>query len=173
MRKQYSRFSIEKIVAIAAALVVAFGIFVFQYGWIRARAEEQLATCWIMCKPGSYVSIRERPDKDSAEHGRLDSGDSFQTDGESVDGWVTCCSGEGGWVYLGYVVTEKPQVIGERYMCNAVRQVACRKWMGGPQVDGKPWLKNGQTCEVFLMADGWAVTSRGYIRSEWLEFDAR
>ena len=80
---------------------------------------------------------------------------------------------EGGWVYLGYVVTEKPQVIGERYMCNAVKQVACRKWMGGPQVDQKPWLKNGQTCEVFLMADGWAVTSRGYIRSEWLEFDAR
>ena len=170
-QRNYSIFDKEKIVVavLIAVVLILIGFVIGSY----CNGEEQLATCWIMCKPGSYVTIREKPDKDSAEHGRLDSGDSFQTDGETVDGWVTCCSGEGGWVYLGYVVTEKPQVIGERYMCNAVKQVACRKWMGGPQVDQKPWLKNGQTCEVFLMADGWAVTSRGYIRSEWLEFDAR
>ena len=119
------------------------------------------------------MTIREKPDKGSAEHGRLDSGDSFRTTGETKDGWVTCCEGEGGWVFLGYVVTEKPVKIGEKYMCNAARQAACRKWMGGPQIDKRPWMKNGQSCEVFLMADGWAVTSRGYIRSEWLEVDHR
>ena len=70
-------------------------------------------------------------------------------------------------------MTEKPEKIGERYVCSAVKQVACRKWMGGPQVDQKPWLKNGQFCEVFLMADGWAVTSRGYVKSEWLEASPR
>jgi len=73
-------------------------------------------------------------------------------------------------VYCGYVVTEKPEKIGERYVCVAKKQVACRRWMAGPQLEGRAaWMKNGEFCEVFLMADGWAVTSRGYIKSEWLE----
>ena len=168
---KYSIFSKEKIVAFI--LIVAVVFLIGAIIGSCCRGEEPLATVWVMCKPGSYVTIRSEPSKRGYERGYLDSGDSFQTDGESVDGWITCCSGEGGWVYSGYVVTEKPQVIGERYLCNALKQVACRKWMGGPQVDGRPWLRNGETCEVFLMADGWAVTSRGYIKSEWLEFDAR
>ena len=171
-RNKYSIFNKEKIVAFVLIIAVVFLI-----GAVIGsccRGEEPLATCWVMCKPGSYVTIRSEPSKRGYERGYLDSGDSFKTDGESVNGWIRCYdAGEGGWVYCGYVVTEKPQVIGERYLCNAVKQVACRKWMGGPQVDGRPWLRNGETCEVFLMADGWAVTSRGYIKSEWLEFDAR
>ena len=54
----------------------------------------------------------------------------------------------------------------------AKKQVACRRWIGGPQVEGHPWIRNGETCQVFVMADGWAVTSRGYIKSEWLELSA-
>ena len=33
------------------------------------------------------------------------------------------------------------------------------------------WLVNGSTVEVFYTAEGWACTSRGYIKSEWLEVD--
>ena len=158
-------------IALLIALAITAAVI---WAAIGSMAEEQLARCWIMCKPGSYVSIREKPDKRSAESGYLDSGDSFQTTGESKDGWIRCCgAGEGGWVWCGYVVTEMPETIGERYICSAVRQVACRKWMGGPQVDGKPWLKNGQFVDVFLIADGWAVTSRGYIRAEYLDVSAR
>lgn len=40
-------------------------------------------------------------------------------------------------------------------------------------MDGSPWLTNGQFVDVFLMADGWAVTSRGYIRAEYLDVSAR
>jgi hypothetical protein len=40
-------------------------------------------------------------------------------------------------------------------------------------VDEKPWLKNGQFVDVFLIADGWAVTSRGYIRAEYLDVSPR
>lgn len=169
-RNKYSIFDKEKIVVFVLILVIALltGAIIGSY----CRSEEKLATVWVMCKPGSYVTIRSEPGKRGFERGYLDSGDSFQTDGESVDGWITCCSGEGGWVYCGYVVTEKPEKIGETYVCNAKKQVACRKWMGGPQVDGRPWLRNGETCQVFCMADGWAVTSRGYIKSEWLELMA-
>ena len=167
-RKHYSRTDKERKVFLIAMAAILVTITVALT--VTLCHGEQLATCWIMCKPGSYVTIREKPNKKSAEAGYLDSGDSFQTDGESVDGWIRCCgTGEGGWVYCGYVVTEKPEIIGERYICVALKQAACRKWMGGPQVDGAGWIKNGQYCEVFCMADGWAVTNRGYIRSEWLE----
>ena len=166
MRRHYSIFDREKIVAalLIAAILVMIGFIIGSY-----CQGEQLATCWVMCKPGSYVTIRATPEKDGAEHGRLDCGDSFRTDGESKDGWISCCEGEGGWIWCGYVATEKPEKIGQRYVCVAKKQVACRRWMGGPQIDSRPWLRNGETCEVFLIADGWAVTSRGYIRSEWLE----
>ena len=166
MRKN-SIFDRDKIVAavLIAVILMIIGAIIGSY-----CSGEPLATCWIMCKPGSYVTIREKPDKDSAEHGRLDCGDSFRTDGETKDGWISCCEGEGGWVYQGYVVTEKPEKCGERYVCVAKRQVACRRWMGGPQLEGRAaWMKHGEFCEVFLIADGWAVTSRGYIRAEWLE----
>ena len=166
-QRHYSIFDREKIAAFFLLVIVLLliGAIIGSY----CHSEEQLATCWIMCKPGSTVTIREKPDKESAVHGRLDCGDSFQTDGEMKDGWISCCAGEGGWVYLGYVVTEKPQKIGERYVCVAIKQAACRRWMAGPQIEKRPWIRNGEFCEVFCMADGWAVTSRGYIRSEWLE----
>ena len=169
-RKKYSIFSKEKIGAFVLLVVVAvlIGMVIGSCG----KSEETLAECWAMCKPGSRVTVRREPSKKAAEAGYLECGDSFRTDGVSVDGWIRCYgAGEGGWVYSGYVVTEKPKMVMERYICCAVKQVACRKWMAGPQIEGKPWLKHGQNVTVFCMADGWAVTSRGYIKSEWLEAD--
>ena len=43
--------------------------------------------------------------------------------------------------------------------------------MNGPKVDGKGYLVNGSTVQVFCTADGWAVTNRGYIMDEYLEAD--
>ena len=156
-------------IALLLALIVTVAVI---WAAVGSMAEDPPATVWAMCKPGSQVTVRREPSKKSMETGYLECGDSFQTDGESVDGWIRCYgAGEGGWVYSGYVVTEKPKMIMERYICCAVKQVACRKWMAGPQIEGKPWLKHGQNVTVFCMADGWAVTSRGYIKSEWLEAD--
>ncbi|MBP5727102.1 MAG: hypothetical protein J6Y48_08530 [Clostridia bacterium] len=167
--KHYSIFDREKIVAFIVILAVIFAIGI-AIGATVCHGEEPLATCYAMCKPGSRISVRMEPRKTAIETGFLECGDSFQTDGESVDGWIRCIGiGEGGWVYSGYVVTEKPQKIGEKYECTANKQVACRKWMSGPQIEERPWMKRGQICEVFVMADGWAVTSRGYIKSEYLE----
>ena len=172
MRKQYSIFDKEKIVAgilmVIVLILIGIGIGTYCRG-------ETLATVYVMCKPGSRVTVRAKPDGGAAETGYLDCGDSFQTDAEEKDGWIRCYgAGENGWVYSGYVSTEPVQKIGQRYVCVAKKQVACRRWCGGPQivVDGKKqWLKNGQNVDVFVMGDGWAVTSRGYIKSEWLEVD--
>ena len=164
----------RRILIILLALIVAAGI-----GWMigsmtQAGAEDQLATCWVMCKPGSQVNVRRRPMADSKCEAQLDAGERILTDGECRDGWVHVYGvGEngGGWIYSGYVATEEPVAIGERYVCVAPRQAACRRWIGGPQIEGHRWIRNGENVDVFLIADGWACTSRGYIQTEWLEVD--
>ena len=102
--------------------------------------------------------------------------DWFLTDGTSSDGWIRCYGigeyGEG-WIYSGYVAIEEPKPVYEQYVCVAKTRVACRKWIDGPKVDGYAWLTNGSNVQVFYIAGDWAITSRGYIRSEWLEVDPR
>lgn len=133
---------------------------------------EELIRCWVMCRPGSVVNVRRTPSTNAMQVGFLDTGDSFLTDAVSSNGFIRCYGigeyGEG-WIYCGYVATEEPEKVFERYVCVSNARVACRRWMGGPKVGTSPWIVNGSTVEVFYMADGWACTSRGYIRSEWLE----
>lgn len=146
---------------------------------IRGDAEG-LATVYAMCDPRegrNKVHVRAKPTKDSAELGYLECGDSFLTDGESRDGWIRCCNiGEAceGWVFCGYVTTEKPEMVMEQYCCVAKNRVAVRRWQGGPQIirnKRKLWLNNCEDVTVFCIADGWACTSIGYIQAEWLEVD--
>lgn len=147
---------------------------------IRGTAEEQLATAFAMCDPRegrNRVHVRAKPTKDSAEIGYLECGDDFLTDGVSRDGWIRCCNiGENceGWVFCGYVTTEKPEMVMEQYCCVAKSRVAVRRWQGGPQIvrnGRKLWLNNCEDVTVFCIADGWACTSIGYIAAEWLEVD--
>ena len=147
---------------------------------IRGAAEETLATVYAMCDPRegrNRVHVRAKPTKDSDELGYLECGDDFLTDGVSRDGWIRCCNiGENceGWVFCGYVTTEKPEMVMEQYCCVAKSRVAVRRWQGGPQIvrnGRKLWLNNCEDVTVFCIADGWACTSIGYIAAEWLEVD--
>ena len=149
------------IVVITIALTVSF-----------CKGEDALVKCWVMCKPGNYVHVRWVPDKKGQEVGYLDAGDWFLTDGTSSNGFIRCYDigeyGEG-WVYCGYVVTEEPEAVMENYVCCAPNRVACRRWMGGPKIDGAAWMVNLSECTVYYIADGWACTSKGYIKAEYLE----
>ena len=161
------RNRITILAAILCAVMIVAAVLI-------GNAEDQLITCWALCKPKSHVEVHERPDKDSPVVGRLDPLDTFRTDGESKNGFIWCDIGEScdGWIYCGYVSTEEPEAVGERYVCVAKKQVACRRWINGPQIAGRAgWLRNMQTVEVFYRTDSWSVTSRGYIQSEWLEVD--
>jgi len=155
---------------ILAAVVVAAVII-----W-AAQAEDVTITCWALCQPGDRVNLRLEPDKGSREVGWLECGESFQTDGESRNGWIRVLDrGECEcWIYCGYVVTEQPVKVCENYVCVAKNRVACRRWVDGPQIriNGRlSWLRNGTNVSVFWIAGDWAVTSRGYIQAEWLEVD--
>ena len=160
--------------AFCITLAIMAAITIAVTAW-ASGSEDELIRCWVMCKPGSQVNVRRQPTKQSEAVGYLEVGDWFLTDAESRDGWIRCYGigeyGEG-WVYCGYVVTEEPEQIYEPYVCVAKKRVACRKWIGGPQTSS-PWLENGSSVSVFYKADGWAITSRGYIKSEWLEEDHR
>ena len=154
--------------AAVTAMILAAAIVI----WTTAGASDRPIRCWVMCKPGTQVNVRRTPEKKGQVVGYMEVGDDFRTTGESKNGFIRAEGiGEYGeaWIYCGYVVTEEPERIGERYVCTSNGRVACRRWMNGPQVSGRPWITNGSSVDVFYMADGWAVTSRGYIRAEWLE----
>lgn len=140
----------------------------------RADGTEGTITCWALCKPGDRVNLRIEPAKGSKSVGWLECGESFQTDGTRMHGWIRVLdAGECEcWIYSGYVVTEEPVAVFENYVCVAKKWVACRRWVNGPQINGRlRWLHNGSSVSVFYIAGKWAVTSRGYIRAEWLEVD--
>ena len=140
---------------------------------IAGKAEETV-TRWALCKPGDRVNLRLEPSKSSKSVGWLECGDSFQTDGKKKKGWLRVLdAGECEcWIYSGYVAEEEPVAVFENYVCVAKKWVACRRWVNGPQINGKlRWLHNGSSVSVFYIAGKWAVTSRGYIRAEWLEVD--
>ena len=157
---------------IAGFVAVLIALVWFGFG----MAAEQTLTCWVMCQPGDHVNLRMEPTKDSKCVGWLECGDSFETDTGNKNGWIRVLNrGECEcWIYCGYVVTEEPEAIGENYVCVARNRVACRRWVNGPQIEDngrRRWVVNGSNVGVFYMAEGWAVTSRGYIQSEWLEVD--
>ena len=163
----------------AIAVVAVLVVVVVSLAVTLCHGEEELATAYAMCDPRegrNKVHVRAKPTKDSAEIGYLECGDSFLTDGVSRDGWIRCYGiGEtSGWVFCGYVTTEKPEMVMEQYCCVAKSRVAVRRWQGGPQIirnRRKLWLNNCEDVTVFCIADGWACTSIGYIQSEWLEVD--
>lgn len=170
-RKQKMKITRTEFWAIVAgALAVLIAAAWFTCG--RA-AEKPVITCWIVCQPGDHVNVRETPSKKGRQTGFLECGDAVQTDAESRNGFIRVYGvGEGaeGWVYSGYVSTAEPVEVFENYVCVAKKRAACRRWLDGPQIEGRTgWIYNGSTVSVFYIAGDWAVTSRGYIKSEWLE----
>lgn len=155
----------KKFFGIILAMIIATAAIL-----VMAEEHGRTTQCWVLCK--DYANLRIAPDKDSRCVGQLDVGEGFQTDGTSRNGWIHVIdAGDCDcWVYSGYVVTEQPEAVFDNYICVANRQVACRRWVDGPRIDGRlGWLKNGNAVSVFWIAGDWALTSRGYIRTEWLE----
>ena len=174
MCKQYNTEQKEKIAFYVILIILAIVIG----GWLGMKsgqaAADRPATAWILCRPGTQVNARRTPDGGGQIVGYLEVGDEILTDGVSAEGYIRALNiGEYGeaWIWCGYIVTEKPVEVFEQYCCVAKNRVAVRRWCDGPQVEGRKWLRNGDDVTVFHMADGWACTNIGYIRSEWLEVD--
>ena len=133
-----------------------------------AGAEE---TRFILCNPKleNHVAIRRSPRKGAEETGRLDCGDPIITDGKVKNGYLHILGmtedGEG-WVHTGYVVNDKPVI--DRCMATVAARgrVMARRFIGGKRTE---WLAVCSDVRVLAMSAEWAVTNRGYVRTEFLE----
>lgn len=127
-------------------------------------------TAWVMCRPGDWVNVRGWAKAKGESYGMLETGYSVELDGQFENGFAHCVDmaleTDEGWVSTGYLVFEKPEWMdGAWYRVEADGRVAARKNVSGERLC---WLKPGTELQIFWMADEWAVTTRGFIRSEYL-----
>ena len=170
-RKHYTTYR-----PLTKVLTLILAVLVFVSSWLiatevnRIHAESVYATEWVICK--DYVLIRQWPSRKAPECGQLDPCDDVEIDGKTKDGFAHIVSPVDGWIWAGNLVESKPEAVNLKGYVTAKNRVACRRWVDGPQaeINGKPsWLVNGSEVKIFYMSEEWACTSRGYIKSEWLE----
>ena len=167
-------------IIVIALLAAVFVALVIEACWvgnviaifiIDAEAEDMEGTeCWAFCKPDGIVNIRSQPRKNSAEVAWVTCGMKMMTNGKTRNGYIyifdMAAETTAGWISERYIVYEEPKAVETEMVIRAEGRVACRKWMGGKV--GK-WYRDGDRVIVHWLADGWAVTDRGYIRYEYLE----
>lgn len=157
----------SKVLTVVLAAVLLFASYTVSTEIDRARAETITTTGYILCK--SYVIIRQWASKRATEIGQLDPCDTIEIDGRTKDGYAHIVAPVDGWVHAGFITFSEPRKVDAPGVVTAKKRVAARRWCDGPNVDSKPWLISGSEVRIYWMSDDWACTSRGFIRSEWLE----
>ena len=155
-----------------AILAAAIGIFIGTFIGLQlvARGEEnRLTEAWVLCQPDSYVNIRERASSRSAYAGMLMSGDLIWVDGQTKNGYAHCDdmpneAGEG-WVHAGYIVFEEPEEVNKECRISSNGRVSCRRTIGG---DRRCWVVDGSEVFVYQVAGEWAVTDKGFVKTEFI-----
>ena len=156
------------LIGIVAGVIISGLMFLTISG---TMAENSTITVWAMCQPGDYVNARMAPSTRSESVARLETGDAFEIDGRSKNGFMhapsfPCENGEA-WVYAGYIVTEQPQsACGKLYRIKSNGRVACRKHIEGPR---RCWVVDGSEVKVWGFTSEWAVTNKGFIQSRYIE----
>ena len=167
LRKKEVVWLVAGLLAIGMFVGVALACTVMMIS--SAEAEDLTYPCWIMCKPGSEVMIREKPDKRAGTVGAAASGRRMWTDWQEKNGWLHLVdvnneTGEG-WIYEGYIVFTEPREVNAEMTVSGSGRVACRKCISGKL---KTWAKVGSTVTVYMTDGEWAVTDRGYIQWEYI-----
>lgn len=132
-----------------------------------AMAEE--STVYVICHPDSEVLIREAPGRKKPVVGAAHCGERIWTDWEEENGYLHVIdlnneTGDG-WIFASYTAGNEPKVIDAQMTVTGKGRVACRKYPDGKRTR---WLKPGDTVTVYRSADGWSITSKGWIRTEYL-----
>ena len=164
------------IVALAVAFAVIAAVAVDAVGTLlqlmasEAEADSMETECWVFCQPDGIVNVRSQPKKNSQEIAWASCGTKMMTNGKARDGYQyvygLAAETTAGWISTKYIVYEEPKPVGAEMIIRAEGRVACRKCMDGKIVK---WYEDGDRVHVYWLADGWAVTDRGYIRYEYLE----
>lgn len=123
---------------------------------------------FILCDPKTPVNVRISPDNRATVVGRLDFGDYAESDGKQKNGFVHVFAGDAGdgWIHSGYVVEDPPERVNARGSVTANGRVMSRNRIDGKR---KQWLEVGDEVRVYALSEEWAVTSKGYIKTQYLE----
>ena len=165
------------ILAILLLAVVAAGIGYIVGTWIcQAVAEDATVEAWVLCRKtetqSDYVNLRSKPRKNvNNVVGRLDCGDRVELDGETENGFarvvnLTIDSPSDVWIYTGYLVFDEPRKVNDVMVVIGNGRVAARKCCGGEIIG---WVKPDTEIYVYWKTEEWCVTSRGFIRTEYLD----
>ena len=160
----------------AWALVIFEGMLVFAILGVMlffmietGMAETITEQVWVLCEPESYVTLRSGPGKSRASFGGAPCGAEFWTDGKTKNGYLHVmeipAEETEGWIISRNIVYDRPHEVNGVMEIRAEGRVACRKWIEGKIIG---WAHDGDQLTVYWMSASWAVTNRGYIRSEFL-----
>lgn len=168
-RKAISNLRYWTIYAVIMAIVLGA---TWQIGmrWLERAEAETTIDGWIICQPGDYINARRRASRKSESLGRLETGDRISLDGITENGFCHVVhlgmEESEGWVYVGYIVLDEPEVVNQLGMIRADGRVACRKYVEGPR---RCWGHEGEIVSVYYRSSEWTVTNKGFIRSEYVE----
>ena len=127
---------------------------------------------WVLCQPDSYVNIRPFASKRHDPCGIMECGWDGETDGTTKNGYILVYSisteAGCGWIKKGYIVYSKPIVHTYNTNIYSKGRVACWRSIGGNR---RCWAKNGDCITVYATSEEWAVTNKGFIRTEYLGVD--
>lgn len=157
-----------KYVLMIILVLIMTALCVLGLAWDTTASAEDLKTVWVLCNPESYVNIRSRASKHAEVSGYACCGDAFETDGKTRNGFLHVIApveaGEG-WISEGYIVRSEPEQVCEAWTVSSEGRVAARAKVNGRRIR---WMHDGDVVWVYGIAE-WAVTNRGFIRSEYLE----
>ena len=164
MRKIF--FLIRLLLIIIAVLI---GLRIFNR--IQGRADE-LQSRWVLCQ--TFVNVRARASMNSSSIGHVMLGDELTVDQTVRRGgrwWYHCTDVANeygsGWVCADYCTDSAVTVCDETATVNASGRVALRVSVNGKR---RAWVKPGAELDVIGYSDTWALTTKGYIKMEFLEF---
>lgn len=158
-----------RVLAALLALVLAIG-FITGSIILKASAEANTVTAWVMCQPGDWVNARVRGSRSSMSIGMLETGHPVEVTGKTEHGYAQCIKtgleNDEAWIHSGYLVFDEPKWSGAEaeVVCKGV--VLCRKYVDGPV---RKRLAGGSIVQIFWKTDEWCVTNYGFIKTEYLE----
>ena len=138
---------------------------------VSSLAEIDPYEVYVICQPGDYVNVRLNPSRKSEAVGYADSGDYVLTDGKTKNGFLRVYGiGEMGvgWIHNGYVVEDEPQRVNCTGIVTSKGKLAARKYIKGKV---RKWLHNMDKIKVYWITDDWCVTSEGFVKTEFLDFE--
>lgn len=159
----------ERKVLIVFAVIVAVMIIAILGDICLNNGLAEEGVYFILCRPGSVVNVRNRPDKAASVTAWVECGQQIKTDGKERNGYVhfvgLASEEPDGWICEGYIVDEQPRI--ETYRAEVYDgNVIARKWVAGKRLRV---LREGQIVTVYAQTHMWAVTSKGFVMCDWLK----